>query len=247
MRALPSAESKPPAARFEEVLAAAVCRKGSLEAVESALSKTPVRSVEAIASTPDDRILAAMSRQVFAAGLSARLIEARWSAFEHSFARFQPGYCASIRDEGIERLMRNERIVRNRAKIEALRTNACLIGELQRRGGTAAAVIAKWPDSDYIGLLRLLRDHGARLGGDSGPRFLRAIGKSSFILTRDVCAALAERGIVSGFPARQWEWPSIQSVFNCWSVESGRNLTELSRILAMSVANASDVRAGSKL
>lgn len=101
----------------------------------------------------------------------------------------------------------------------------------------AARAFAAWPDSDYIGLLDLLKTRGAHLGGDSAMRFLRDIGKPAFIPTPDVVTALIREGVIAKVPGGKKDFAAIQAAFNRWSEESGRDLTAISRTLAMTVGD----------
>jgi hypothetical protein len=77
----------------------------------------------------------------------------------------------------------------------------------------------------------------AQLPGTShaAGRFLRAIGKPAFIATSDVVAALIREGVVDRLPSSKRDLAAVQAAFNQWSNESDRDLTAISRILAMSV------------
>ncbi len=81
----------------------------------------------------------------------------------------------------------------------------------------------------------LIKKRGSRLGGHTGQYFLRFMGKDSFILSRDVVAALIREGVVTSEPKSQRDLKLTQQVFNQWSEESGRPLTQISRILAFTV------------
>ncbi len=96
------------------------------------------------------------------------------------------------------------------------------------------------PDSDYVGLLAVLKARGSHLGGDSGMRFLRSIGKPAFIPRPDVVAALIREGVLDRAPGGKRDFAAIQQAFNQWSEQSGRNLTEISRILAMAIGHNDD-------
>jgi 3-methyladenine DNA glycosylase Tag len=176
-----------------------------------------------------------MTRRIFNAGFSAKVIEAKWPAFEAAFEGFDPNACAFMSEEHFDALMKDRGIVRNGAKIRAVQINARLVTELAASHGSAARCFAAWPDDDYAGLLLLLRERGSHLGGDAGMRFVRAIGKPAFITTPDVVAALIREGVIARAPTSKPAFAAIQFAFNRWSAESGRNLTELSRVLAMSV------------
>jgi 3-methyladenine DNA glycosylase Tag len=217
------------------IIALAAERKGGLQVLEKALATTPVLETTAIAAIPDDRILAEMTRRIFNAGFSSKVIDAKWPAFEAAFSAFDPHSCAFMNDESFDRLMQDREIVRNGAKIRAVQINAKLLLDLAIEHGSAARFFATWPDDDYVGLLGILKERGSFLGGDAGMRVLRAIGKPAFITTKDVVAALIREGVLTRPPGGKRDFAAIQTAFNRWSAESGRNLTEISRILAMSI------------
>lgn len=220
---------------FGQIIAAAAERKGGLPALEDALATTPALASAAMAAIPDGRILAEMTRRIFNAGFSSNVIQAKWPAFEAAFENFDPHACAFMSEEHFDALMQDRAIVRNGAKIRAVQINAKFLLDLAATHGSAALCFAAWPDSDYAGLLNLLKERGSHLSGDAGMRFLRSIGKPAFITTKDVVAALIREKIITHAPRSKRDYAAIQDAFNRWSEQSGRNLTEISRILAMSV------------
>lgn len=222
---------------FGEILALAAKRKGGRSAIDEALATTPALEPPAVAAKPDDRILAEMTRRIFNAGFSSKVIEAKWPAFEAAFKNFDPRACAFMSEEHFHALTQDRGIVRNGAKIRSVQINAKLVLDLAASHGSAARFFAQWPDSNYVGLLQMLKERGSHLGGDSGMWFLRSIGKPAFITTKDVVAALIREGVVTKAPSSKRDFAAIQQAFNAWSEESGRNLTEISRVLAMSIGD----------
>jgi 3-methyladenine DNA glycosylase Tag len=220
---------------FAEIFALAAKRKGGVAALEHILAATAPRPPAEVASTPDDRILAEMTRRIFYAGFSSQVIDDKWPAFETGFDGFDPNFCGFMSEAHFDGLMQNRGIVRNGAKIRSVQVNAQLILELKAEHGSAGRFFAEWPDADYVGLLDLLKKRGSHLGGDAAARFLRAIGKPAFITTADMVTALIEAGVVDRPPSGKRDLAAVQSAFNLWSVESGRDLTAISRVLAMSV------------
>ena len=188
-----------------------------------------------IAAIQDDRILAAMTRHIFQAGFSWKVIDAKWNGFEAAFDGFDPARCASMSEERFDTLLKDPSIIRNAAKIRSVVANARFVLDLARTHGSAARFFAEWPDTDYVGLLDLLKKRGDRLGGKSAMRFLRSIGKPAFITTPDVVAALIREGVLTAPPSGKRDLAVIQDTINQWSRESGRDLTAISRILTMSV------------
>jgi 3-methyladenine DNA glycosylase Tag len=223
---------------FAEILARAVTRKGGEAALERILATTAPRPLAEIASTPDDRILAEMTRHIFYAGFSTKVIDDKWPAFEAGFDGFDPNVCAFMSEEHFDRLLQDRGIVRNAAKIKSVQINAQFLLDLKKEHGTAARFFANWADADYIGLLDVLKKRASHLGGDAAGRFLRGIGKPAFIASPDMVAALIREGVIDRAPTSKRDLTIIQAAFNGWSSESGRDLTAISRILAMSVASS---------
>lgn len=71
----------------------------------------------------------------FQAGLSWELVLRKREAFREAFVGFDADLLASFGDEEVERLMADERIIRNRLKITAVLTNARATVALREEGG----------------------------------------------------------------------------------------------------------------
>ncbi|WP_413988152.1 DNA-3-methyladenine glycosylase I [Labrys okinawensis] len=220
---------------FADIFELAARRKGGAAALNQALATTASRTPAEMAQIPDDRILAEMTRRIFYAGFSSKVIDDKWPAFEKGFQGFEPHACAFMTDEHFDVLMQDRGIVRNGAKIRSVQLNAKFLLDLKVEHGSAARFFADWPDSDYVGLLDVLKKRASHLGGDAAGRFLRGIGKPAFIATPDMVAALISEGVLAKPPSGKKDLAAVQAAFNRWSGESGRDLTAISRVLAMSV------------
>ncbi|MDF2182762.1 DNA-3-methyladenine glycosylase I [Neptuniibacter sp. CAU 1671] len=188
-----------------------------------------------LAEQPDDRLLSAMSRRVFRAGIKHSVVDAKWPAFEQAFFGFVPEKVSLMSDDQLEQLMQNAEIIRHFGKIKATRANAMMVHELAERYGSFATWLAQWPASDIVGLWKYLQKEGSQLGGNSGAYFLRMVGKDTFILTDDVVAALKAQGIVEKRPTAKADLQRVQDAFNEWQAQSGRPLCQISRLLACTV------------
>jgi 3-methyladenine DNA glycosylase Tag len=217
---------------FDQIFTIAADRHGGAGALEAQLSK-PLPAAE-IAAIPEDRWLAIFTRGVFQAGFSWKVIEAKWDGFESAFDAFDVGRCAFMDDDKFDALLRDTSIVRNGAKIATVRDNAAFLMELRDEGG-AGAVFANWPSSDFIGLLDMLKKRGSRLGGVTGQYAMRVAGRGAFILSRDVIARLVAEGVIDKPPTSRTAMRAVQGAFNKWMDQSGRSLTEVSQVLAMSL------------
>jgi len=220
---------------FDKVIALAADNKGGVAALEKLLADSKSRTPAEIAAIPDDRLLSEMSRRIFQAGFSWKVVDDKWPAFEELFSGFDPRVCAAMPEERFDALLKDGRIIRNAAKIRSIVANASFILELAAGHGSAARLIADWPNSDYIGLLDLFEKRASRLSGQAAMRFLRSIGKPAFITTNAVVTALIREGVLTRPTVGKRDMKTIQDTFNAWSAQSGRDLTEISRILAMSV------------
>jgi 3-methyladenine DNA glycosylase Tag len=219
---------------FAPILARAEARKGGAAALRALLPVVP--SPAALRALPDDRVLAEMAKRIFSAGFVWSVIEAKWPGFEAAFLDFNPARLVFEPDEFWERLTRDTRIVRNAAKIMAVRANARFVQEIAAEHGSFGRFLADWPATDLVGLLDLLGKRGARLGGATGAYFLRFVGKDGFILNPDVVACLRDSGLdIAPAPGSKRDLRLVQERFNAWAAETGLPLAHLSRICAMSI------------
>lgn len=64
---------------------------------------------------------------------------------------------------------------------------------------------------------------------------MRFMGKESFVLSKDVVARLIVEGVIDKAPTSKKAMKDVQAAFNTWKAQSGRTLTEISRVLAQSI------------
>lgn len=217
---------------FDDIFDIAAHRHGGIDALNGKLS--PPKSMQDLAAMPEDRWLSIITKCVFQAGFAWKVIDAKWDGFETAFDGFDVGRCAFMDDEKFDSLLQDTRIVRNGTKIATVRENAAFLMELRAEGG-AGQVLGCWPSTDFIGLLSMLSKRGARLGGASAQYAMRFAGRDSFILSRDVTARLIAEGVIDKPATSKKAMTAVQGAFNTWMDQSGRSLTEISRVLAMSV------------
>lgn len=218
---------------FDEILAIAVARKGSADAVLS--GAMPVKPAAELAAIPGDRWLATMARGIFQAGISWTVVDAKWPGIEEAFAGFDVGRVSMMDDMWFDALLADTRVIRSGPKIAAIRDNAAFIRRVDEAEGGFACRIADWPVEDYVGLLDWLTKNGSRLGGNTGAYMLRWLGKESFILSQDVVARLVAEGVVDAAPKSRKAMLLVQAAFNQWRAESGRSFNEIGRVLAQSI------------
>jgi 3-methyladenine DNA glycosylase Tag len=219
---------------FEQIYERAAERKGGTSALEGLIAEWPAKSKAELKAIPDDRWLAEMTRGVFRAGFNWRVIENKWPGFEAAFHSFDPKLNAAMSEEEFDTHLKDTRIIRNAQKVASVRANGQFLVELAHENGSAARFFADWPDTDFVGLLELMKKRAARVHGETAMRFFRGMGKPAYITTRDVSAALIEAGVIDKPPSGKKDLQAVQDAFNAWSRESGRDLNAISRVLAMS-------------
>ena len=218
---------------FSTIRKTAAERRGGAAALKELLPSA--KSATALKAETDDRYLSLMSLRVFSAGLKHTMVRAKWPAFEEVFFAFEPKRVRAMSDEHLEGLMKDTRIIRHWGKIKATRANAAAMCALADQHGSFAAWLADWPADNTVGLWDELAQRFAHLGGSSGPYFLRMAGKDTFMLARDVVKALNRWGGYDGEPTGKKARAAVEAAFNAWADESGLQLCQISRILALSV------------
>ncbi|CAI3787609.1 hypothetical protein AHFPHNDE_01278 [Pseudomonas sp. MM227] len=208
-------------------------RFGSQKALEARLPTA--KSAAQLRKISADRYLSTMALRVFRAGLKHSLVDSKWPAFEEVFFGFDPEKIVLMGAERLERLMQDTRIIRHFGKLKSVPRNAQMILDVAMEHGSFGDFIADWPVEDITGLWQYIAKHGNQMGGLSAPRFLRMVGKDTFIPSWDVVAALSAQKIVDKVPSSKRDQAAVQAAFNQWHAESGRPMCQLSAMLAFTV------------
>jgi len=223
-----------PMEKFESIYRRACERHGGQTALDELMPA--VRSARSLANTKDDRWLAEMTRCIFQAGFVWRVVDQKWQDFEDVFFGFPPEKILLLSPEQIDRFAQDKRIIRNRQKVLSVQSNARYIVDTAADHGSFGKFVGRWPQEDLIGLFSHMKKHGSRLGGMSGQRVLRNMGKDTFVVTADVVKCLQRAGMgIGDSPGSQREMKLIQSIFNNWHGETNRPYSHISRICACSV------------
>lgn len=217
---------------FQNVLDKAIQKHGE-KGIEERLPEpaTPAQ----LKKISDDRYFSRMSFRVFSTGLKHEMVRSKWPAFEEAFHRFAPGPVSFMNDEDLDRLMANTGIIRHGGKIRATIHNAsAMIGIAEEFGGFGN-YLSDWPSTDVVGLWEDIGKRFKHVGGNSGPYFLRTIGKDTFTISPDVVSGLEHWCGMKDAAKNKGNRKRMQEQFNVWADETGRPYCELSMILALSV------------
>jgi DNA-3-methyladenine glycosylase I len=82
-----------------------------------------------------------MSLEAFQSGLSWLIILRKRPGFREAFDGFEPDVVAAYGDDDVARLLADQRIVRNRAKVEATIANARAVVALHEQGGSLVDLV----------------------------------------------------------------------------------------------------------
>lgn len=219
---------------FAEILDLAAGHHGSADEVLARAANE--HGVSDLTKISDDRYLAEMTKAVFSAGFSWKVIRNKWDGFESAFDGFQPNRVAFYADEELDRLLADKGIVRNGQKITATIANARFVAETVKAHGSFGAFLDHWPSEDQAGLLAHLGKHGSRLGGATAQYFLRFTGYDAWIASRDVCAALMRENVLDKPSATsKTTLKQVDAAINQWQGQSDLPRAVISRVLALSV------------
>lgn len=216
---------------FTEIRAKAEDNAGG--ATELAARMPELKSAAEIRETPAAEYFSNMSFRIFSTGLNQAMVRGKWPAFEAAFHGFEPAKVAFMTEDDIAALMDNTGIIRHLGKIRATHHNALALVDLEKEFGSVGNYLADWPTNDMIGLYADIKKRFKQLGGNSGPYFVRMMGKDGFILTNDVVAALNKLGVASGKLTAKKDQAAVQAAFNTWHEESGASYADISRTLAI--------------
>ncbi len=217
---------------FEDIYQRASARHGE-DFLQSNL--IPPLDKAALYAIDDSKWLSEMTKKVFQSGINWQVVRNKWEGFEEVFFEFDIEKMTLIADEMWEDKAKDTRIIRNLGKVLTIKDNAAMIFDAQQKHGSFAKMIADWPESDIVNLWRYLKKNGKRLGGNTGPYSLRAMGKDTFLLTTDVEGYLRNREIITTGRDTQAALNASQEAFNFWHEESGLPYCQISQCIAFGV------------
>ena len=211
-----------PGPSYDNLYEVACSRKGGGDVVESLLPTIATKGH--LRGLGSDRYLAEFTRKVFQSGFVWRIVNNKWPQFEEVFWEFDIERLLMMPDDMLERKASDPGIIRNFSKVKTVLDNAVMIADTERR-----------EDKTFVSLWLFLKKHGSRLGGNTGPYALRTLGVDTFLMTADVEFFLRENDIVDSGIHSLRALRAAQSYFNNLREESGRSLSELSRLVSLGI------------
>jgi len=126
----------------------------------------------------EDAYFENMTRVIFLAGLSWRMIDKKWHSFRRAFKGFSIGAVAEFGEKDVQQLMNDTSIVRNRAKIVAAVNNAKEFQTIKKEYGSFQRYLDSLDKSDnYSRVIKELGKKFNRIGPSSARIFLYTVGE----------------------------------------------------------------------
>ena len=129
-------------------------KSGDTAAADQSALRTRVRALAAPFEklrdhAPDDPafFLEHLSRSVFEAGMSWRVVEAKWDGIREAFHGFDPAQVAAMPLAEIAAVENDSRVIRNKAKIRATVQNAREVLAILDEYGSIRGYLASFPDA----------------------------------------------------------------------------------------------------
>jgi DNA-3-methyladenine glycosylase I len=116
-----------------------------------------------------------LTRSIFQAGFSWRVIRDKWPNFRKAFEGFDVATVAGYGEPDAERLAADPGIVRNRRKIEATIHNARAMWDLIQKHGSFHAYLRSLDPLDYPGRRKELSERFRNLGPTGVYTFLWSV------------------------------------------------------------------------
>jgi len=128
--------------------------------------------------TNDNAYFENMTRVIFLAGLSWKMIDKKWPNFRQAFKNFAVDDVAKFGERDIGRLMNDASIVRNRAKLTAAINNARQFQDIRKEYGSFQSYLDSLDKSNnYTLVIKDLGKKFNRIGPSSADIFLYSVGE----------------------------------------------------------------------
>src|SRR6516164_9288880 len=114
--------------------------------------------------------LDSMTKRVFQAGMSWKVVDAKWSGIHEAFHGFDPEWVADMSPSDVDHLANDPRVIRNRRKIEATVANARTMLDLDSTHRGFRRYLRSF--SDYETLSKDLRRQFRFIGDQGAYHFL---------------------------------------------------------------------------
>lgn len=138
-----------------------------------------------------DGYLEFMTMVILAAGISHKVVEAKWDGIKEALTDFDVDKIAALAPDDVDRLAADRRLIRNRKKIEAIVDNAAMLLELDKAPGGFAGHLASL--GGFEAQAADMRRNFRFIGPSSAHIFLAMVGEP--VPDSESCAHFNHRGV----------------------------------------------------
>ena len=124
-----------------------------------------------------DGYLESMSGVIFTAGISWKVVDAKWEGIREAFGGFDVKKVAAMSPDDIDRLAGDTRVIRNRPKIAAIVENANTLLDLDKQAGGFDKYLTSL--GDFQAKADDLTRHFKFIGPSSAHIFLASVGEQA--------------------------------------------------------------------
>jgi DNA-3-methyladenine glycosylase I len=119
-----------------------------------------------------------MCRVIFQAGLNWQVVDKKWPTIREAFMDFDIQKVARVDDEGVECLLKDPGIIRNRGKVKAIIRNAQTFLAIKQKYGSFQKYLDSIDKSqNYAKVIKTLVNNFKWLGPPSASTFLYTVGE----------------------------------------------------------------------
>jgi 3-methyladenine DNA glycosylase Tag len=91
--------------------------------------------------TTDAGYLEAAARIIFMGGLNRQVVDGKWLGFRQMFSNFEVAAVAELTPDDVDRIAQDDRVIKYRAKLAAVVTNARTMAAISAEHGSFAAYV----------------------------------------------------------------------------------------------------------
>lgn len=126
----------------------------------------------------DAGYLEMMTKVIFMGGLNRQVVEGKWDGFLDAFEKFDVDAVAGFTPDDVDQLSNDERIIRYKAKIQAVVNNAQEMQHIAAEHGSFGAWLRETLTQNGVdGTAKELAKRFKYVSEESGRRYLYAVGE----------------------------------------------------------------------
>ncbi|MHA2400811.1 MAG: DNA-3-methyladenine glycosylase I [Promethearchaeota archaeon] len=120
-----------------------------------------------------------LSKAVFNAGFSYRVVDNKWKDIKEVFNEFEPKILSKWTVDEISKALNSPRIIRNSRKIKAIIDNASVFLELSKKHGSFENYLKTFKDEPYEERQKIISKQFKWLGPTGAHFFLWSVGEDA--------------------------------------------------------------------